>query len=189
MLEVNIHNAHCILGIEKDSTKTVIKKAFRKKALSCHPDKNPDDPKAAAEIFVQLCQAQAILLDNLIVISQNTANNDEENPNVPENFPYPFESSDDEHQVCPMCETLFPKSDVTLEEFVTHVNSHFNFEETNTNSDSSSGSDPHQPESSANPNTTFSSSYGQGNTYFVFTIFTNFVKKNYLQYFDFTNFF
>ena len=83
MLEVNIHNAHCILGIEKDATKTVIKKAFRKKALSCHPDKNPDDPKAASEIFVQLCQAQAILLDNLIVSQNNTAKN--EDANVPEN--------------------------------------------------------------------------------------------------------
>ena len=151
MLEVNIHNAHCILGIEKDATKTVIKKAFRKKALSCHPDKNPDDPKAASEIFVQLCQAQAILLDNLIVSQNNsTAKNDEENTNVPENFP-PSSESSDEHQVCPMCEALFPKNDVTLEEFVTHVNSHFNFEETTTND---------SPESSANPNTNFSS-FGQ----------------------------
>ena len=145
MLEVNIHNAHCILGIEKNATVTVIKKAFRKKALSCHPDKNPDDPKAASEIFVQLCQAQAILLDKPTVIpSQNNTttasnNNDtESNPNVPppEDFTtHPSESSD-EYQVCPMCNTLFPKSDVTLEEFVTHVNSHF--EETTTTSDYSS---------------------------------------------------
>ena len=145
MLEVNIHNAHCILGIEKNATVTVIKKAFRKKALSCHPDKNPDDPKAASEIFVQLCQAQAILLDKPTVIpSQNNTttasnNNDtESNPNVPppEDFTtHPSESSD-EYQVCPMCNTLFPKSDVTLEEFVTHVNSHF--EETTTSDYSSS---------------------------------------------------
>ena len=148
MLEVNIHNAHCILGIEKNATKTVIKKAFRKKALSCHPDKNPDDPKAASEIFVQLCQAQAILLEKLIVIpSQNNTttashntNNDntnESNSNVPpENFTTNPSDSSDEYQVCPMCNTLFPKSDVTLEEFVTHVNSHF--EETTSTSDYSS---------------------------------------------------
>ena len=145
MLEVNIHNAHCILGIEKNATVTVIKKAFRKKALSCHPDKNPDDPKAASEIFVQLCQAQAILLDKPTVIpSQNNTttasnNNDtESNPNVPppEDFTtHPSESSG-EYQVCPMCNTLFPKSNVTLEEFVTHVNSHF--EETTTSDYSSS---------------------------------------------------
>ena len=35
---------------------------FRKKSLSCHPDKHPDDPNAV-EIFVQLCQAQKLLLE------------------------------------------------------------------------------------------------------------------------------
>lgn len=39
-----------------------IKKAYRKKALQCHPDKNPDDPKAA-EAFHELSQALEILTD------------------------------------------------------------------------------------------------------------------------------
>lgn len=39
-----------------------IKKAYRKKALQCHPDKNPDDPKAA-EAFHQLSSALEILSD------------------------------------------------------------------------------------------------------------------------------
>uniref|UniRef100_A0A670JYA4 DnaJ homolog subfamily C member 17 n=1 Tax=Podarcis muralis TaxID=64176 RepID=A0A670JYA4_PODMU len=39
-----------------------IKKAYRQKALSCHPDKNPDNPKAA-ELFHQLSQALAVLTD------------------------------------------------------------------------------------------------------------------------------
>ena len=39
-----------------------IKKAFRKKALVCHPDKNPDNPQAAAE-FDQLKKILEVLLD------------------------------------------------------------------------------------------------------------------------------
>ena len=39
-----------------------INKAFRKKSLSCHPDKHPNDPNAV-DIFVQLCQAQTVLLE------------------------------------------------------------------------------------------------------------------------------
>lgn len=40
-----------------------IKKAYRKKALQCHPDKNPDDPKAA-EAFHELSRALEILTDS-----------------------------------------------------------------------------------------------------------------------------
>ncbi|XP_068004612.1 dnaJ homolog subfamily C member 17 isoform X2 [Melanerpes formicivorus] len=39
-----------------------VKTAFRQKALSCHPDKNPDNPRAA-ELFHQLSQALAVLTD------------------------------------------------------------------------------------------------------------------------------
>ncbi|XP_008946350.1 PREDICTED: dnaJ homolog subfamily C member 17-like, partial [Merops nubicus] len=39
-----------------------VKKAYRQKALSCHPDKHPDDPRAA-EVFHQLSQALAVLTD------------------------------------------------------------------------------------------------------------------------------
>ncbi|KAJ4444223.1 hypothetical protein ANN_06014 [Periplaneta americana] len=39
-----------------------VKKAYRKKALSCHPDKNPDNPKAV-ELFHQLSKALEILTD------------------------------------------------------------------------------------------------------------------------------
>ncbi|NXE42882.1 DJC17 protein, partial [Ptilorrhoa leucosticta] len=39
-----------------------VKTAFRQKALTCHPDKNPDNPRAA-EIFHQLSQALAVLTD------------------------------------------------------------------------------------------------------------------------------
>uniref|UniRef100_A0A8C9AQC9 DnaJ homolog subfamily C member 17 n=1 Tax=Prolemur simus TaxID=1328070 RepID=A0A8C9AQC9_PROSS len=43
------------LGIE-------VKKAYRQKALACHPDKNPDNPRAA-ELFHQLSQALEVLTD------------------------------------------------------------------------------------------------------------------------------
>ncbi|NXS49885.1 DJC17 protein, partial [Balaeniceps rex] len=39
-----------------------VKKAYRQKALTCHPDKNPDNP-SAAEVFHQLSQALAVLTD------------------------------------------------------------------------------------------------------------------------------
>ena len=39
-----------------------IKKSYRKAALVCHPDKNPDNPKAAVE-FVRLQKILKILLD------------------------------------------------------------------------------------------------------------------------------
>lgn len=39
-----------------------IRKAYRKKALACHPDKNPDNPKAA-ELFHELSKALEVLLD------------------------------------------------------------------------------------------------------------------------------
>lgn len=39
-----------------------IRKAYRKKALECHPDKNPDNPKAA-ELFHELANALEILSD------------------------------------------------------------------------------------------------------------------------------
>lgn len=39
-----------------------IRKAYRKKALACHPDKNPNNPKAA-ELFHELSKALEILTD------------------------------------------------------------------------------------------------------------------------------
>lgn len=39
-----------------------IKKAYRKKALTCHPDKNPDNPRAA-ELFLELSKVLEILTD------------------------------------------------------------------------------------------------------------------------------
>ncbi|CAB1433594.1 unnamed protein product [Pleuronectes platessa] len=51
-----------LLGIDISATTKEIKKAYRQKALTCHPDKNPDNPKAA-DLFHQLSQALEVLTD------------------------------------------------------------------------------------------------------------------------------
>ncbi|XP_071448290.1 dnaJ homolog subfamily C member 17 [Hetaerina americana] len=51
-----------LLGIDPSSTTKEIKTAYRKKALSCHPDKNPDDARAA-ERFHTLSKVLEILID------------------------------------------------------------------------------------------------------------------------------
>ncbi|CRK90771.1 CLUMA_CG004463, isoform A [Clunio marinus] len=51
-----------LIGVEFTATEAEIRKSYRKKALECHPDKNPDNPKAA-ELFHQLQDALAVLID------------------------------------------------------------------------------------------------------------------------------
>ncbi|KAM9294191.1 dnaJ homolog subfamily C member 17 [Gastrophryne carolinensis] len=51
-----------LLGVSPEATQKEIKKAYRQKALTCHPDKNPDNPRAA-ELFHQLSQALEVLTD------------------------------------------------------------------------------------------------------------------------------
>ncbi|XP_078419161.1 dnaJ homolog subfamily C member 17 isoform X4 [Cetorhinus maximus] len=53
---------YSLLEVSEDATGKEIKKAYRQKALKCHPDKNPDNPKAV-ELFHQLSQALEVLTD------------------------------------------------------------------------------------------------------------------------------
>ncbi|XP_065661508.1 dnaJ homolog subfamily C member 17 isoform X2 [Hydra vulgaris] len=55
-------NYYELLGVTFESTENEILKAYRKKALLCHPDKNPDNPKAA-ELFIEIAEALKILTD------------------------------------------------------------------------------------------------------------------------------
>lgn len=49
-----------ILGVSKNATASEIKKAYRKKAIEFHPDKNPDD-KAAEANFKKAAEAYEVL--------------------------------------------------------------------------------------------------------------------------------
>ncbi|CAB1335126.1 unnamed protein product [Coregonus sp. 'balchen'] len=59
LLQIDLYG---LLGIKGTATAKEIKKAYRQKALTCHPDKNPDNPKAA-DLFHQLSQALEVLTD------------------------------------------------------------------------------------------------------------------------------
>lgn len=62
MFDLKNINLYELFDLNKECTESDIKKAFRKKALIHHPDKNPDDPKAK-EIFQKLSKALEILTD------------------------------------------------------------------------------------------------------------------------------
>ena len=55
-------NYYKILGVDKDASDSEIKKAYRRKALENHPDKNPDDPEAETR-FKDVGEAYATLSD------------------------------------------------------------------------------------------------------------------------------
>jgi DnaJ-class molecular chaperone len=52
-----------VLGVSRDADESAVKKAFRRKAVELHPDKNPDDPEAGAR-FKELNEAYAVLSDS-----------------------------------------------------------------------------------------------------------------------------
>ncbi|XP_037940279.1 uncharacterized protein LOC119673117 [Teleopsis dalmanni] len=51
-----------LLEINSDANEADIRRAYRKKALKCHPDKNPDNPEAS-KLFHELSKALKILTD------------------------------------------------------------------------------------------------------------------------------
>lgn len=53
---------YAVLGISRDVSADEIKKAYRKKALECHPDRHPGDAKAEAR-FKEVSEAYEVLSD------------------------------------------------------------------------------------------------------------------------------
>ncbi|RKY59710.1 MAG: molecular chaperone DnaJ, partial [Candidatus Latescibacterota bacterium] len=51
-----------ILGLDRNASQEEIKRAYRKKALEYHPDRNPGDPKAE-EKFKEAAEAYEVLSD------------------------------------------------------------------------------------------------------------------------------
>jgi len=51
-----------VLGVARDASQEEIKRAFRRKALELHPDRNPDDP-SAEEKFKEISRAYQVLSD------------------------------------------------------------------------------------------------------------------------------
>mmetsp|Transcript_7494 Transcript_7494/g.15281 ORF Transcript_7494/g.15281 Transcript_7494/m.15281 type:complete len:547 (+) Transcript_7494:196-1836(+) len=57
-------NLYDVLGVSRSASASEIKRAYRKKALQSHPDKNPDkDPELAAMEFHRVVQAFEVLSD------------------------------------------------------------------------------------------------------------------------------
>ena len=52
-----------LLGVSRDATDSDLKKAYRKKALQYHPDKNRDNVEEATEIFATIKAAYEVLSD------------------------------------------------------------------------------------------------------------------------------
>jgi curved DNA-binding protein CbpA len=57
-----VDDYYALLGVPRNADVPEIKKAYRKKAMQYHPDKNPDDPKAQ-EMFKACAEAYEVLTD------------------------------------------------------------------------------------------------------------------------------
>ena len=52
-----------VLGVPKDASEDVIRKAYKKLAIKWHPDKHVDDKKEAEEKFKEISEAYSVLSD------------------------------------------------------------------------------------------------------------------------------
>jgi DnaJ-class molecular chaperone len=57
-----VGDLYAVLGLDRRATEAEVKKAYRTLAMTCHPDKNPDDP-SAKERFHAISDAYSTLSD------------------------------------------------------------------------------------------------------------------------------
>lgn len=60
---VDTEKFYKLLGIPKDATQDQIKKAYRKKAKTLHPDRHPDEHEKYQELFQEVQAAHEVLKD------------------------------------------------------------------------------------------------------------------------------
>ncbi|CAD7932111.1 unnamed protein product [Amoebophrya sp. A25] len=60
--EENVVSLYTVLGLSANANSNTIRKAYYKKSLACHPDKNPNDPEAVKK-FHQITEAYQVLSD------------------------------------------------------------------------------------------------------------------------------
>lgn len=63
MANKNIMDYYSVLEIDKNATEEEIKKAYRKKALQWHPDRNNGNETEASKKFQDIAQAYSVLSD------------------------------------------------------------------------------------------------------------------------------
>jgi curved DNA-binding protein CbpA len=63
-MSADIPDYYAVLEVRADSSLEAIRKSYRRLALKFHPDKNPDNPTAAAEKFKLISEAFSILSDS-----------------------------------------------------------------------------------------------------------------------------
>ena len=79
-----------VLGVSKDASEDEVRKAYRKLAVKFHPDKNPDDEKAASQ-FKKVSEAYEVLSD----AEKRQAYDQQGMPGVEEQGFHGFESNED----------------------------------------------------------------------------------------------
>jgi len=62
---MTLNEAAQILGIPVNATADQVRKAFRKLALQWHPDRHPDNPRAAEKMMQKINEAHAVFLKHL----------------------------------------------------------------------------------------------------------------------------
>ena len=61
-MEKKREDLYKILGVSREADADLLKQAYRRESLRCHPDRFPDDPQKA-ERFRELTEAYAVLSD------------------------------------------------------------------------------------------------------------------------------